>query len=71
VHQAIGQHLGIEALHRLRHHRQQRAAIVVVHEDRLAPVSPRGDVVNRTGELDAQRAGHDASVGMRGGKGKT
>ena len=70
-HQAIGQHLGIKALHRLCHHLQQGTAVRVVHEDRLAPVAARGDVVDRAGEPDAQWAGHAGSLGGWIGKNKT
>ncbi|UQS88258.1 hypothetical protein M5C90_21340 [Pseudomonas chlororaphis subsp. piscium] len=35
AHQAVGQHLGIEALHALSHDRQQSLAVGIVDEDRL------------------------------------
>jgi hypothetical protein len=37
---------------------QKEEAIPVVQEDRLASVSPGGDVVERAGELDAKRPCH-------------
>nr|WP_256577641.1 hypothetical protein [Pseudomonas sp. NFIX28] len=39
VHEAVGQRLGIEALHALSHDRQQGFAVGVVDEDRLAAVA--------------------------------
>lgn len=71
AHQAIGEHLGVEALHGPPHDLQQTLAIAVVGEDRLAPVAARSDVVDGTLELDAKRACHGASVRTRGAKGKT
>ncbi|CAI8785426.1 hypothetical protein [Pseudomonas chlororaphis] len=35
AHQALGQHLGIEALHALSHGRQQGFAVGIIDEDRL------------------------------------
>jgi hypothetical protein len=37
---------------------QQRTAVFVVDEDRLAAIAARSDVVDRAGELDAQRTGY-------------
>lgn len=58
AHKAPGQRAGIEVRHRPAGHRQQRGAVFVVDEDRLAPVARRGDVVQRARELDAKRPGH-------------
>ena len=38
---------------------QKRPPILVVLENVLAPVSPRGDVVERIGKLYSDGAGHD------------
>lgn len=37
-------------------------AVRIVEEDRLAPVAAIHDVVDRTGILDSQLAGHDARM---------
>ena len=42
----------------LRDHLEVADAIIVVAIDRLPPVAARGDVVDGSRELDAQRAGH-------------
>ena len=39
-----------------------RAPVVVVPVDRLAAITPRGDVVDGVGEFDAQGAGHFLSL---------
>ena len=54
AHQAVRQHLGVETVHRLPDQRQQRAPVVIIDEDRLAPVAARSDVVDRAGEFDTQ-----------------
>lgn len=40
----------------------QAPAVHIVDEDRLAPVGPINDVVNRVGILDSQLAAHEATV---------
>ena len=60
AHQAIGQCTGIEAVKGCSNHVQKCPPVLVVVEDRLAPVAPRGNVVNRSGKFDAQGAGHDS-----------
>ena len=58
VHQAISQHGGIEAIHRLANHGEKTAPILVILEDSFAPIATRGHVIDRAGEFDAQGAGH-------------
>lgn len=40
AHQAVGQHGGIEAVHRLFSHRVQAVPLVVADEDRFAAITP-------------------------------
>lgn len=47
---ATGEQLRIEPFHRLRKHVQALLAIDVIAEDRLAPVTARGDVIDRVGD---------------------
>jgi hypothetical protein len=61
AHQAEGEHQRIAALQALVDDRQQRLPIGVVGKDALAAIAAGGDVVGRAGELDAKRAGHEAS----------
>lgn len=61
AHQAVAQHLRIEARQPLLHNAQQRRAFIVVREYALAPVAARSDVLHGTGELNAQRARHQGS----------
>jgi hypothetical protein len=61
-HQAIGQHLGIEALHRLLDDGELRQPVSVIKIDRLAAVTSGGDVVDGAGELDAKGAAHAKKV---------
>ena len=56
---AIGQHLCVEPVHGLRQDVKLGQPVSVVAVDRLGPVAARGDVVDRAGELDAQRAGQE------------
>jgi hypothetical protein len=62
AHQAVGQHLGIEAVHGLADDPQLRGAVRIVLVDGLPPVAAGGDVVDGAGELDAQGARHGPSV---------
>jgi IS4 transposase len=48
------QHLGIETVHRLTEHIKLDQSVGVVKINRLAPVTSRGDVIDRARELDAQ-----------------
>ena len=59
THQAVGQQRSVEAIHRLGKHRQKCMSIPVVNKDRFAPVASRSKVVEHTGELDLQWAGHE------------
>jgi hypothetical protein len=61
AHQAIGQCTGIEAVKGRSDHVQKCLPVLVVIEDRLAPVTTRGNVVNRSGKFDAQGAGHGSN----------
>ena len=58
AHQAVGQNLGVKAVHGLGQDAQEGFAVFVVLEDRTAPIAPCRDVVQRAGELNAQGAGH-------------
>ncbi len=71
AHQAIGQHLRVEAIHRLRDDLELRPPIRIVAIDRLASVATRGDVIDGAGELDAQRAAHGAKFALDWEKCKT
>jgi len=71
AHQAIGQHLRVEAIRRLRDDLDLRPPIRIVAIDRLAPVTARGDVMDGAGKLDAQRAAHGAKLAVVDGKSKT
>jgi hypothetical protein len=54
AHQAIGQHLRVEALQCQRDDAQLRGPVVVVGVDGLAPVAAGRKVVDGAGELDAR-----------------
>lgn len=56
AHQAVGQHLSVEALHSLIDDFKQSIADFVVNEDGVSPVATGRDVVNGAGELDAEGA---------------
>ena len=71
AHQAVGQHLRIEAVRRLRQHGQQSVPVVISIEDRLAPIAARSHVIDGTGKLDAQWAGHGPTIRRVAGRGKT
>ena len=71
AHLATGQHLSIEPVHRLSDDFQVRGPVCIVAVDRLTPVATRGDVVDGTGKLDAQGAGHAAIVAGWEAIGKT
>jgi hypothetical protein len=53
VHQAISQGTGVKPVKRLANRRKISLSIRIIIEYRLAPITPRGDVVNRTGEFYA------------------
>ena len=55
AHLAIGQHLGIEPVHRPRHDLELRGPVFIIAVDRLAPVAARSDVVDGAGGFDAKR----------------
>ena len=58
AHHAVGQHLGVAAVHRLGNQGQQCMSIPVVNKDQFAPVASQSNVVDRSGEFDSQWAGH-------------
>ncbi len=58
AHHAIGQNLRVEAIHRVGDDVEVSEPVIVVTIDWLAAVTTRGDVVDGTGEFDAQGAGH-------------
>ena len=70
AHQAIGQGFSIEARQRLRHDLQQSVPVIVIDEDRLAPVTAGSDVIDSAREFDAQRTGHAATLRLEEAKGK-
>ena len=45
---------------------QKHLAILVVFENRLAPIASGGDVVKGTGKLDTQRSSHVHSLAQHG-----
>ena len=61
-HLAIGQHLSIEPVHRLNDDFQVRGPVLLVAVDRLTAGATRGDVVDGTGKLDSEGAGHAGIV---------
>ncbi len=65
AHQTIAQHLGIEALGGLRQNVEQQDAILIIDKDRFPSIATRSDVIDGTGELDAQRASHGLKLGER------
>lgn len=68
AHQAVRQHLGVEAVERMLEHGQVLDAVGVIAVDRLAAVTARGDVVDGAGEFEAEGAGHGAGSPERKGK---
>ena len=67
----MGQHLCVEPFHGLSQDVKLCQPVSIVAVDRLAPVAARGDVVDRAGELDAQRAGHARSLADGEGRRET
>ena len=55
---AVGQHLSIEAVHRLSNDVKLALAVRIVKVNRFAVIAARSVVLDRTGQLDAQRARH-------------
>jgi hypothetical protein len=55
AHLAIGEHLGIEPVHRPRDDPELRGPVFIIAIDRLAPVAARSDVVGGAGEFDTKR----------------
>ena len=51
AHQAVGEHLRVETVHRVGNGVQVREAIVIVAIDRLAPVTAGRDVIGNTQDL--------------------
>lgn len=70
IHEAIGEHFGVEARERLREHVEKPVTIVIVHEDRLAPIAARGDVIDRARKFDTKRACHDGKLHGKRAKSK-
>lgn len=58
IHQAPRQGTGIKPMQRLTQNDQQAVAIIIAQHDGLAPVTPRGHVVDGTGGLDSQWSCH-------------
>jgi Arc/MetJ family transcription regulator len=52
----------IEAIYHLRQYIQKRVTIYIVLVDRLTPITPGGDVVQRTSEFYAERSSHVHSL---------
>ena len=71
AHEAIGEYLGIESGERMAHDIQKRMPVLIIDEDRLAPVTARGDVVDGAWEFNAQRSGHAGKLRLVGAKGLT
>ena len=71
THQAIGKALGVEAIEAECQHVEQGGAVLVVFKDRLAPVTVRGQVIQRAGELEAEGAGHGRRLARVVAKGET
>lgn len=65
-HFAIGVAAPVETAAYLAQHPEPIRAVLIVAIDTLAPITARGDVIEPTGEFDAERSGHDAehSSGM-------
>ena len=58
THQAIAQGCGIEARQCQGDDLEERQAVLVFDKDVFAPVTTCADVIDGTGELDAQRSSH-------------
>src|SRR4051812_6540330 len=58
VREAKGMNDDAEARNHRIEHQQEGATIVIIQEDRLPGVSPRGSVIGRAWEFDPKRAGH-------------
>jgi hypothetical protein len=71
AHQAVSQHLGLVAFHRICDDRLMPWAIFVITINDLAPISTRGDAVSRTREFNAERTRHGPMLARVGAKGKT
>jgi len=56
--QAVGQHLGVKALHGLGKQPEQRAPIGVINTGRNTWVAARAEQVDSAGNFDARRTGH-------------
>jgi len=52
-HQAIRGANPIEPIHHLRQRAEEDVTVLIVLEDRLTPIAPRGDVIEGTGKLDS------------------
>ena len=52
------------------HDIQKRMPVLVIDEDRLAPVPARGDVVDGAWEFNAQRSGHARTLRQEEAKDK-
>jgi hypothetical protein len=50
---------------------EELLSVDVVQEDQAASVTPRGDVVEGAGELDAERPSHEPDVRAADGQGRT
>ena len=59
VHQAVGVTKPGETRDDFTQGIQEQIAVGIIAKNRLACIAAGGDVVNRTGRLDSQRAGHD------------
>ena len=70
AHEAIGKHLGIEPGERMAYDIQKRMPVPIIDEDRLAPVTARGDMVDGAWEFNAQRTSHGDKLRLGEAKGK-
>jgi hypothetical protein len=64
THQAIGEHLAIEARKGLSDHVQQGKTVVIILENGLLPITTRGNMVDGAGELDSKWTGHARRISL-------
>jgi len=62
LHEAIGQDLGVEAIHRGAQNVQKGRPVKVITKDGVATASARGHVVDGVWKLDSERACHAVSM---------
>ena len=70
-HQTVGVHRPIESVPNAGQDIQKQAPVPIGEENRLAPVSATGHMVQRTGKFEAKGSGHALKSSSTRAKGKT